>query len=134
MGNRANNQRDRERECVRERAYERKGWCGYKDLDILINSKLKHHMIIMVNDVRKVNISIREIVTKVFLIRDIYNLTTKLQIYDTSSDYNSSARMTFITTQSNETSWGGGTGTLAPLKLFERPNWMLSLSPLSSST
>jgi len=86
MGNRANNQRDRERECVRERAYERKGWCGYKDLDILINSKLKHHMIIMVNDVRKVNISIREIVTKVFLIRDIYNLTTKLQIYDTSSD------------------------------------------------
>jgi len=86
MGNRANNQRDRERECERERAYERKGWRGYKDLDILINTKPKHYMIIMVNDVRKVNISIREIVTKVFLIRDIYNLTTKLQIYDTSSD------------------------------------------------
>jgi hypothetical protein len=86
MGNRANNQRDRERECVRERAYERKGWRGYKDPDILINTKPKHYMIIMVNDVRKVNISIREIVKKVFLIRDIYNLTTKLQIYDTSSD------------------------------------------------
>jgi hypothetical protein len=39
-------------------------------------------MIIRMNDVRKVNISIRQIVTMVFLIGDIYDPNTKSQIYD----------------------------------------------------
>ncbi len=37
-GARANYQRDRERDYVRERAYERERWSGYKDQDILINT------------------------------------------------------------------------------------------------
>jgi len=37
-GKRANYWRDRERECVRERTYEREEWRGCKDQDVLINT------------------------------------------------------------------------------------------------
>jgi hypothetical protein len=58
--------------CVRERAYKREGWRGYKDQeDILINTKQKCNMVIGMNDVRKVNVSVRQIVTTVFHIGDI---------------------------------------------------------------
>jgi hypothetical protein len=72
-GKRANYPRDRERECVRERerTYKRKRWRGYKDQDILINTQQKCNMIIRMHDVRNVNVSIRQIVTTVFLIGDI---------------------------------------------------------------
>jgi hypothetical protein len=43
-------------------------------------------MIIRKNDVKKVNISVRQTVTTVFLIGGISDLTTKLQIYDTATD------------------------------------------------
>jgi hypothetical protein len=39
-------------------------------------------MIIRMNDVRKVNISVSQIVTTVFLIGDISDPTTESQIYD----------------------------------------------------
>jgi hypothetical protein len=68
---RANYQRDRERECVRDGAYVKEGWCGYKDQDILINTQRKCNMIIRMNDVSKVNVSIRQIVTTVFIVGDI---------------------------------------------------------------
>jgi hypothetical protein len=68
---RGNYRRDRERECVIERTYERERWCGYKDQDILINTKQKCNIIIRMNDVRTVNISVRQIVATVFLIGDI---------------------------------------------------------------
>jgi hypothetical protein len=67
----ANYRRDRERECARERTYVRGRWRGHKDQDILINTQQKCNMKISMNDVRKVNISVRQIVKTVFLIRDI---------------------------------------------------------------
>jgi len=77
-GNRANYWRDKERECVRERAYERKGWHGYKDQDILINTQQKCNMIIRMNDVKEVKVFIRQIVTTVFLIGDILGTNYKV--------------------------------------------------------
>jgi hypothetical protein len=39
-------------------------------------------MIIRMNDVRKVNVSVRQIVATVFLIGDLSDLTTESQIYN----------------------------------------------------
>ncbi len=43
-------------------------------------------MIIRKNDVKKVNISVRQIGTTVFFIGDISDPTTESQIYDTATD------------------------------------------------